>query len=395
MLHHFRQSISALGALKAASAPPSIVQLLEADDSQLAFSMTLVPGSDLTDIARRGWTLDKKMQVFSGVCEAVRFAHQRGIMHGGIRPANIVYDETAGCPVVTDFDLADVSTLDTMTAIYAAPEQRQGRPERLVESDIYSLGRLLQYLFTETTPTGSALNVGEETLARIIATCTRDAPRERYGDVAELQSEVRRWRTGQGVTAARQSTHPPTQIPPQMLLALTSQSSRAGAPWGKILAWCAVLGILAGLTSFAWDHRSELGWGSSAVQPTRVPDAGATPAPRKKPSRAPKRKRKPNPEQSDPASTFPSDAISRLFVDNDAVFQRCHADMELPVSARTGRVTTSFKVDAEGLLSGARLVETTIKAPTVARCIVAAHNGLRLYKKPGLATSAQSRYEIE
>jgi len=394
MLHHFRQGISALSALKAAGAPPSIVQFLEADDSQLAFSMALVAGSDLTDIARRGWALDKKMQVFSGVCEAVRFAHQRGIIHRGIRPSNILYDETAGCPVVTDFDSADVLTLDATTASYAAPEQRQGGQERLVESDIYSLGRLLQYLITEQTPEpGQPLRLGDEAIARIIATCTQALPAARYGDVEELQSEVRRWRTGQGVSAARQSTHPPTHIPPQALPALARQKRDAGIPWGKILAWCVALVLLGGLTSLAWDHRSELGWGTAAVLPAAPPDAGAVKAPPKKPSK-PKRKRAPNSEQ-DQATGFPSDAISRLFRDHDAAFQRCHADVELPVSARTGQVTTSFRVDAEGVLSDARLVDTTIKTPKVARCIVAAHNGLRLYKRPGLATSAQSRYEIE
>lgn len=391
MLRHFRQSISALRALKAAGAPPSIVQFLDADDSQLAYSMTLVRGSDLSEMARRGWTTDKKMQVFSGVCEAVRFAHQHGIVHRGLRPANILYDETLGCPVVTDFDLADVSTLDTTTAIYAAPEQRQGSAARLIESDIYSLGRLLEYLITEAPPAGPALSVGEETIDRIIATCTREAPADRYGDVEELQSEVRRWRTGQGVSAARQSTHPPTQIPPQMLPALTSQGSTPSAPWGKLLGWGAALGLLALLTHFAWDHRSELGWGATAVQPIVAPDAGAAPV-KKKPSKPPKKKRTPS---SESAGGFPSDAISRLFVDNDAAFQRCHSDVELPVEARTGQVTTSFQVDAQGVLSGARLVSTTIKTPAVARCIVAAHNGLRLYKAPGLATSAQSRYEIE
>jgi serine/threonine protein kinase len=393
MLRHFRQSISALRALKDAGAPPSIVQFLEADDSQLAFSMTLVSGSDLSEIARRGWTTDKKMQVFSGVCEAVRFAHQRGILHRGLRPANVLYDETLACPVVTDFDLADVSTLDTTTALYAAPEQRQGSAARLVESDIYSLGRLLQYLITETPPAGPAPSVGEETIARIIATCTREAPAQRYGDVEELQSEVRRWRTGQGVSAARQSTHPPTQIPPQLLPALTSQRSKTSAPWGKLLGWGAALGLLAVLTNFAWDHRLELGWGATAVMPIAAPDAGAPPV-KKKPSKPAKRKR-PASSESDPSAGFPSDAISRLFVDNNAAFQRCHSDVELPVTARTGQVTTSFQVDARGVLSGARLVATTIKTPAIARCIVAAHNGLRLYKTPGLATSAQSRYEIE
>lgn len=394
MLRQFRQGIAALRALKAAGAPPSIAQLLDTDDSQLAFSMTLVPGHDLTDIASRGWTMDKKMQVFSGVCEAVRFAHQRGILHRGIRPANILYDENAGGPVVTDFDSTDVSALDATTALYAAPEQRQGGRERLIESDIYSLGRLLQYLVTETTPAGTELSFGEETIARIIATCTRDEPAERYGDVEEIQTEVRRWRAGLGVTAARQSAHPPRQIPPQELPALTLRNRAAGTPWGRILAWCAVLGVLAGLMSFAWDHRSELGWGSAALQPALSPDAGSTPAPEKKPRRTKKQTRAQNPAKGDPPSGIPGDAISRLFRDNSAAFQQCHSDVELPVADLRGRVTTRFRVDAEGVLSEARLVETNIQASEVAQCVVATHNGLRLYEKPGLATYASSHYDI-
>jgi serine/threonine protein kinase len=324
----------------------------------------------------------------------VRFAHQRGIIHGGIRPTSILYDEDAGCPVVTDFDSADALTLDTTTATYAAPEQRQGGQERLVESDIYSLGRLLQYLITEQTPElGKQLRVGDELLARIIVTCTREQPAQRYGDIDELQSDVRRWRTGQGVTAARQSTHPPTQIPPQLLPALTVQNHEATASWGKLVAWCAVLGLCAGSIGFVWQKRSELGWGSAAVMPA-PPDAGPPPAPAKKQSKKPKRARVPNAEQSDLGPAIPSEAIGRLFRDNSAAFQRCHSNVELPVTDLTGRVTTRFKVDADGVISEARVVETSVKAAAVAKCVAAAHNGLRLSMKPGLPTYASSRYDI-
>ena len=88
-------------------------------------------------------------------------------------------------------------------------------------------------------------------------------------------------------------------------------------------------------------------------------------------------------------------AISRLFSENSAAFERCHSGVELPTADLTGRVITRFKVDAEGVLSEAHLVESNVKAAAVAKCVAAAHNGLRLDKKPGQPTYAQSRYDIE
>jgi hypothetical protein len=90
-----------------------------------------------------------------------------------------------------------------------------------------------------------------------------------------------------------------------------------------------------------------------------------------------------------------NDAISRLFSENSAAFERCHSALELPAAALTGRVITRFKVDAEGVLSEAHLLETNVKAAGVAQCVAAAHNGLRLDKKPGQPTYAQSRYDID
>jgi serine/threonine protein kinase len=414
MLRHFRQGIAALRALTAGGAPPSIVRFLDADDSQLAFSMALVEGSDLTNIAGRGWTIERKLQVFSGVCEAVRFAHQKGILHGDLRPANILYDEAAGCPVVTDFDLADVSALETTTAstshgLYAAPEQRQGRRERLLESDIYSLGRLLQLLLTERDPEGSAaLDVGDEALARIIATCTRPTPAERYGDVDELQGEVRRWRAGLSIEAARQSPHPPTPLPPQDLPALTRQNLTSQHNLGlqnteqakprRTIGWLVAAAALAALVvsvgAPAFQYLSGLVSGMAAAPAVSPPDAGASSAPGKKPRRPPKRPKVPLPQKGDSSSAISGETISRLFRDNGAAFQRCHSDIDLPVADLTGRVTTRFRVDAEGVLSEARVLETSVKASAVAECIAKTHNGLRLDEKPGQPTYALSRYDI-
>jgi len=155
-----------------------------------------------------------------------------------------------------------------------------------------------------------------------------------------------------------------------------------------------VAGVLVSAIAVGWHYRAELGWGNAAVQPAPSPDAGAISAPQKKQRPAKKRARGPNTDKSDNPSAIPGEAISRLFVDNRAAFQRCHSDVELPVADLTGRVTTRFRVDAEGVLSDAHVMETSVKAVSVAQCVAATHNGLRLSLKPGLPTYAISQYVI-
>jgi hypothetical protein len=121
-----------------------------------------------------------------------------------------------------------------------------------------------------------------------------------------------------------------------------------------------------------------------------APDAGPAPAPKKKP-RATRRA----PSAKGELSVNLNDAIGRLFSEHSAAFGRCHSGIDLPVADLRGRVITRFKVDADGVISEAQLVETNVKAAGVARCVVAAHNGLRLDKKPGQPTFAQSRYDID
>lgn len=212
MSREFRQGVSAMRALTSAGPPKSVVRLIESEDSELAFSMTLIAGKDLRDIAERGWRLSKKLAVFEEICGAVRFAHEHKVIHRDIKPANIVLDSSDN-PVLTDFDLADLQTLNTLTTrspgsfVYAAPEQFEpikGIEEyrRLPESDIYSLGRLLFYFITESEPSGAYREpiptLGElgdqEGLRRIICHCTLRDPRQRYKSVDDLLTDLKSYR---------------------------------------------------------------------------------------------------------------------------------------------------------------------------------------------------------
>lgn len=96
--------------------------------------------------------------VFEQILDAVHTAHSHGVLHRDIKPDNIFLKSAIGPPVVGDFGLSiflesDNRITETQEAVgprlYMAPELESGRVERVTTaSDIYSLGKLLYWLFT-------------------------------------------------------------------------------------------------------------------------------------------------------------------------------------------------------------------------------------------------------
>ncbi len=105
------------------------------------------------------------VQLFTPICEAVDYAHQRGMIHRDLKPANILLDrrnpshKNIGEPVLSDFGIAKLlgTTASTHsgwwlgTPYYTSPEQVKGAAgdER---SDIYALGVILYELCVGTLP---------------------------------------------------------------------------------------------------------------------------------------------------------------------------------------------------------------------------------------------------
>lgn len=127
----------------------------------------------------------KLIELFTKICSAVSYAHQRGVIHRDLKPSNIRIDPKDE-PHILDFGIAKalgqqenearltLSGAFIGTLAYASPEQAAGDPRKVdTRSDVYSLGVILYEMFTGQYPYSVAGTMAE--VLRNIA----EAPPER------------------------------------------------------------------------------------------------------------------------------------------------------------------------------------------------------------------------
>ncbi len=135
-------------------------------DGQHFFAMELVRGERLNDHVRNyQLTRRQTLELFCRICEAIHYAHLRGVIHRDLKPSNIVID-SEGAPKILDFGLARITdpsaamaTVGTEihklmgTLPYMSPEEARGNPDEIdVRTDVYSLGVMLYQLLTDQLP---------------------------------------------------------------------------------------------------------------------------------------------------------------------------------------------------------------------------------------------------
>lgn len=142
---------------------PNIVRCLAVGRSQgtLYFAMEFVNGGTLDRLLAQREFLTWREVVNLGLqmCEALHYAHERGVVHRDLKPANLLISES-GQVKLTDFGIAkdlDATALTGTgrtlgTAAYMAPEQIRGTPAVSHKTDLYSLGCVLYELLTGQLP---------------------------------------------------------------------------------------------------------------------------------------------------------------------------------------------------------------------------------------------------
>jgi serine/threonine-protein kinase len=256
----FLQEATITGALEHPGIVP-VYGLGTYADGRPFYAMRFIRGDSLNDAIRRFHKADEAerdpgqralelhqlLKRFIDVCNAVAYAHSRGVLHRDLKPGNVMlgkYGET----LVVDWGLAkpmgapethpvtgelpvrpSTNTSDTLpgmavgTPQFMSPEQAAGRLDQLgPASDVYSLGATLFALLTGKTPFEGRIDIGEllrrvqrgefppprqvkrdvpPALEAICLKAMRVQPQDRYSSAGELARDIERWLADELVSA--------------------------------------------------------------------------------------------------------------------------------------------------------------------------------------------------
>ena len=206
----------------------NVIPIYEAGeaDGSLFIAMRYVEGSDLKALLRDGPLSEEQAVILTGqIAAALGAAHERGLVHGDVKPSNVLIDER-GHAYLADFGLTKRVTDERSatgeaqlmgTIDYVSPEQIRGEDVD-GRADVYSLGCLLYECLTGRQPfkrgndaavlyahLEDAPPVTDTAADPVLARALAKSPDERFQTCGELAEAARE---ALGVSAPRRSWFP-------------------------------------------------------------------------------------------------------------------------------------------------------------------------------------------
>ena len=204
---------------------PNIVPIHDVavtSENELFYSMKRVVGTPWSKVIKKN-SREENLEILMKSCDAIGFAHERGVVHRDIKPENIMLGDF-GVVMVMDWGLAlPTASYDKHDSIFAtsglggtpafmAPEMVTGPLEKIgPASDVYLLGATLFMIVTGSAPhkaksvTECLKSVRRNTIRKvseaeqgelldIAMKAMATKPEDRYPDVASFQNDIRAYR---------------------------------------------------------------------------------------------------------------------------------------------------------------------------------------------------------
>jgi serine/threonine-protein kinase len=203
---------------------PNVAELYECFtyEGNPCIVMELIEGRTLRDWIREtgGLETGKALEILADVCDAVSYMHSKGTIHRDIKSENIRMN-AQGRAKLLDFGIAIAKDTPALTRTgYSVGTPEKMAPEQYLgsrgdaRSDVWSLGVLLYEMVTGVTPFASSSEDGlrqdilaaryappqkrrlglPKPLVRIISTCLRPKPADRYASSGVMLREVQQLR---------------------------------------------------------------------------------------------------------------------------------------------------------------------------------------------------------
>jgi serine/threonine protein kinase len=292
-LHRFQEEAETAAGLH----HTNILHIYEVGEHEGApfFSMEYIEGGTLGDRLRKGMLAPRQAaQLLIHIARALHYAHQNGVVHRDMKPANVLLDSD-DIPKVADFGIAKRLQADSQltrsgavigTPTYMAPEQAKGNSRHVgPAADVYSLGAILYEMLAgrppflpEDSEASITLRVLNEDpvspawhrpdiprdLETICMKCLEKEPRNRYLSAAALAEDLRRFLDDEPILA-----RPPSTIG-------SSIKWVRRHPWKFVAAVTALFLIVAGSVRLAqWEmyqrphleYASLVEWSNGSLEP--------------------------------------------------------------------------------------------------------------------------------